>query len=410
MSKAPKKRGHGDGSVEQRSPGVWRLRYRVHKKMQSETVHCPGKKEALDKLREAISKAKSGEVAEPNKVTLGELIDIWLDAGAPGQRTRKECTERTRDRYRQLFNQHIKPTLGDRPVQKLQSTEIDKLYAALKSKVSDMTGKPLASMTLRHIHVVLGAVLNYGVRKGILIANPQKRIDIVPTGESRLGIALTEDELARLLGAFKGRAMFPIVALTAAIGARRNEVLALRWSDFDAEKRELKIERAWEPSKKHGMILKRPKTTRGLRTISLHPDTVAMLVKHRQMYQRIVAGVDDGATIDLSLIRLPQDALIFPANPVAGRDLDFNRWTDPRNLTRKFGARAAKLFPGFTFHMLRHTHTTNLLDRGVPVHQVAARVGDSPEVLLRVYARLTRKKNNLMEEAMNALATNVLSP
>jgi integrase len=385
--------------------------------MQSETVRCNGKKDALDKLREAISKTRSGEVAEPSKMTVGQLFDMWIDAGAPGQRTRKATTERTRDRYRDIFNGHVRPALGDHKVQRLQSTQIDKLYAQLGSKTSEMTGRPLASMTLRHIHVVFGAVLNYAVRKGILIANPQKKIEVVPTGESRLGIALTGEELGKLLAGFRGRSSYPIIALLAATGSRRNEALALRWSDLDTEKRELKIERAWEPSKKHGMQLKPPKTRRGFRTISLDPATVAMLVKHREMYLKIVAGVGDDVTADgvinlsLAKAKLPVDALIFPAAPAAGKDLDFNRWTDPRNLTRKFSKRAAQLgFPGFTLHMLRHTHTTALLDAGVPVHQVAARIGDSPEVLLKVYAQLSKKKNDAMEAAVNALATSILCP
>ena len=32
--------------------------------------------------------------------------------------------------------------------------------------------------------------------------------------------------------------------------ARRNEILAFRWTDLDPEKRTLRIERAWEPTQK----------------------------------------------------------------------------------------------------------------------------------------------------------------
>jgi integrase len=71
--------------------------------------------------------------------------------------------------------------------------------------------------------------------------------------------------------------------------------------------------------------------------------------------------------------------------------------------------RARKLgYAGFTFHMMRHTHSTMLLDKGMPVHQVAARIGDDPAVLLRVYAKLTKKKNTQMSEAVNALGTLIL--
>jgi integrase len=48
-----------------------------------------------------------------------------------------------------------------------------------------------------------------------------------------------------------------------------------------------------------------------------------------------------------------------------------------------------------------------LLDKGMPVHQVAARIGDNPAILLRVYAQLT-KKNTRMSEVVNALGTLIL--
>ena len=44
-----------------------------------------------------------------------------------------------------------------------------------------------------------------------------------------------------------------------------------------------------------------------------------------------------------------------------------------------------------------------LLDKGMPVHQVAARIGDDPAVLLRVYAKLTKKKNSQMSEVVLSL-------
>ena len=43
------------------------------------------------------------------------------------------------------------------------------------------------------------------------------------------------------------------------------------------------------------------------------------------------------------------------------------------------------------FHDLRGTHSTLLLDHGVPPHVVAARCGQDPATLLRSYAKRTRK-------------------
>jgi Phage integrase family len=42
--------------------------------------------------------------------------------------------------------------------------------------------------------------------------------------------------------------------------------------------------------------------------------------------------------------------------------------------------------PRVTLHSLRHQHGTLLLDQGEPIHDVAARLGHDPAVLLRRYA------------------------
>jgi len=148
----------------------------------------------------------------------------------------------------------------------------------------------IAPRTQHHVHVVLGACLGTATRKGLLVANPMLRAEQVPSvnpspveevseldadsDRDDIGEGLTETELAALITGFKSSTIFDIVVLAAATGARRNEILALRWTDLDTEKKTLRIERAWEPTKKFGLRLKPPKTARGLRTIDLDDATV----------------------------------------------------------------------------------------------------------------------------------------
>ena len=96
-------------------------------------------------------------------------------------------------------------------------------------------------------------------------------------------------------------------------------------------------------------------------------------------------------TVDLSLIKLPEGALMFP-NPTELAEGSFTSPRSPRRVSKYFQIRAARIgFRGFRFHDLRGTHETLLLDRGVPVHVVADRCGHDPAVLLRVYAKRTAK-------------------
>jgi integrase len=216
-----------------------------------------------------------------------------LTAGAPG-RKKKKVSQRTLERYEQLLNTHVKPKIGARLLQKLQATEIDKLYSDIAEAAT------IAPRTVHHAHVVLGACLATAARKGLMVSNPMLRVEQVPSVSSspfsdrdddadqdNFGEGLTDTELTALITGFKSSTIFPIVALAAATGARRNEILALRWTDLDTEKKTLRIERAWEPTKKFGLRLKPPKSARGLRTIGLDVATVSMLVSIRETHQRL---------------------------------------------------------------------------------------------------------------------------
>jgi integrase len=60
------------------------------------------------------------------------------------------------------------------------------------------------------------------------------------------------------------------------------------------------------------------------------------------------------------------------------------------------------------FHDLRASHSTALLDRGVPVHVVAKRIGGDPATLLRSYAKRTKKADANAAKVIAARSKGVL--
>jgi integrase len=357
-------------------------------------VHVPTKTEAREELQKILGNKDTH--VDPSKVAVGEWIEEWLDAGAPGRR-RKKVSQRTLERYAQLLCTHVKPALGGRRLQQLRALDIDRLYADIEA------GAEIAPRTAHHVHVVFSACLATAYRKGMIAANPMARVEQVPNPkeepiedderEDDIGEGLDETQLSALIAGFSKSTLYPIVVLAAATGARRSELLALRWTDLDVAKKTLRIERCWEQTKKFGLRLKPPKTVRGLRTIELDDATISLLVAQKERHLRLTAGIPDGASVDLSLVKLRPSSLIFPASPAPGKDLDLSGPRNPRNFTKEFARKAESLGFGKTrFHDLRGIHSTALLDAGIPVHTVAQRIGDDPAVLLRNYVKRTRSR------------------
>jgi integrase len=111
----------------------------------------------------------------------------------------------------------------------------------------------------------------------------------------------------------RSSSLYPIAAVGAFKGARRGEILALRWSDFDPAAKTLRISRATEQTRQR-RIVKGPTTERGIRVITIDEALSDILLDLRDRYLRYLAylaGIGLGDSVDLSLVRLPEDALIF---------------------------------------------------------------------------------------------------
>jgi integrase len=93
--------------------------------------------------------------------------------------------------------------------------------------------------------------------------------------------------------------------------------------------------------------------------------------------------------------KLTEDDLLFPV-------LD-GSLPSPRAFSADWADVAAGIgMPDITFHALRHTHASQLIDAGVDVVTISKRLGHSnPNITLRIYAHLFRQKDDKAAEAIN---------
>jgi integrase len=380
----------GNGTIDPRGENSWRLRYRIDGKRFTVTFRGT-RGEARAELRRWLRDGDVGLHVPPDRMTVAQWLNHWTELGCPGRRQGKPRPQ-TAERYRQLLA-HVIPVLGSHRLQKLSGAAIDQFYASLARKI--------APGTQHQTHIVLRAALAAAVRAGALAMSPVERALAAPaSGQSDHGIALDEDEMRRLLDGFRGSPLGLFVTVAARTGMRRNEALGLRWSDFDEAGRTLKVERALEQTKA-GIDFKPPKTKRGLRSVVIDDSLVELLRAERDAHARLVAGVPDGAGVNLGLVRLPDNALIFPS-PASPFDLTQPR--DPRAVTRGFVRRARKLGFKLRLHDLRGSHATQLLRRGMPIDMVARRLGHDPAVMMRAYAKVLPGDDAVTRDALAAIA------
>jgi integrase len=391
---------YGAGTIEQRGPDRFRLTFYVKGERQREWV-TGTRSDAARRLRALTARADTGEHVRTTGLTLEAWSKEWillLSRGEHGSvRRRGLVSPRTYERYEDLLASYVLPALGQVAIQKLTPTEIDHLYINLERRLS--------VTTVRHVHVALKACLAIAVRKGKLLKNPVASADPPRTKAPEVGQALTVDEVTRLLAGFRSTVYYPIVVTAVMTGLRLSELVALRWADIDFKAGTIAVTRAVEQTKRYGLVVKEPKSWRSRRTLGIDATLIVLLKAEHEKHLRLRAGVAMNARVSLGAIHLPTDALVFPSPTPRNGKFDFTALRNPRALTKEIRAKIRKLgFIKLRFQDLRGTHSTALLDAGVPVHTVAERMGHRPEILLRRYAKRTRTADDRTAAVLATLA------
>src|SRR5258708_1193936 len=121
------------------------------------------------------------------------------------------------------------------------------------------------------------------------------------------------DAAARGLGLFDRAGNGDDLGGQVNINPPKGEVLALRWIDINLAAKIISVTRSVEEPKATGRGVKKPKSARGVRTFEIDDGLCEMLRQARDKHLRLIAGLPDNADVDMSLIRLPGEALCFPA-------------------------------------------------------------------------------------------------
>lgn len=267
--------------MRNRGGDAWELRiYRGvddtgRQQWSTKTVHG-SQRYAQAQLRD-FSDAVDG--ASTRAGTVGDLLERWFAAASP------QWAPPTVAQTRSVLRRHLLPNLGHLPVGKLTTADIDDFYGYLL-RAGGHDGRPLSPGTVHRIHVVLHRALAQALRWDwvwINAASSAKPPRYRPAGICPPSPA----EVAALLDAVhqSDPAFATFLRLAATTGARRSQLLALRWGDVDLERGALSFTRALVEGP-HGPVLAPTKTGRTYR-VDLDGTSVEVLRAHRPGKRRV---------------------------------------------------------------------------------------------------------------------------
>lgn len=308
--------------------------------------------------------------------TMATLIDEWLEM------RRESLSVTTWAGYARKARHRLIPALGEVPVRKLTVRQIDAFYQAL-SRNDGLSGS-----TIHQMHNVLTGALDQAVRWGWRPDNPARLASAPSTRAREVVPPMPEDILRAIDAADPEFAVF--LRIAAAIGVRRGEIAALRWNSVDLEYGDLIISKALVESFEKKVLEKDTKTHQA-RRVALDAGTVNTLSEWRRTTEKRAA--DAGSA-------LRPDAYVFSPEPDGSVPWKPMHWTSAwRRLRDRVG-----LDRTIRLHDLRHFSATRLLNEGVPVRTVSARLGHArAATTLNVYSHFVPSSDRVAADAMERI-------
>jgi len=331
---------------------TWRVRVRRQTGPQL-TKSFAKKSDAQEWARGIEHKIDAGEqvaTSEARKRTLADAIGRYLEITLPRSKHRKNASEQTR--LLTWWSKH----LGGAPLVSLTPARIADARDALAKKRT-REDKPLSGSTVNRYVTALSAVLSVAVKEyGWIQRNPARGVMRLEDSKGRERF-LSEPERVALLRECDASEFAPLatlVRLALATGGRKSELLGLKWSEVDLDRRVVRF-----VDTKNG----------DSRTVPLAAAAVDALKTWKK--DRVMAGA------------------VFPY-----------RKTDIEVAWR--AARTAAGLDDVRFHDLRHTAASYLAMSGASLLDIASILGHRTLAMVRRYSHLSEQHTTAAVDRMAA--------
>lgn len=314
------------------------------------------KKEAAAWERDFLSKQQGSP-----DMTFQALYDLYMEDIS------HRLKDSTVNNKRYIYKNHILPYFKDRPINQIGPADVRKWQNEILK-----LGK--AETYQRRIHDQLNTILNFAVRYYRLPQNPCKVVGAIGKSQARRMDFWTFEEFSVFIACvdeLSRRMAFKTLFYT---GLRCGELLALTFGDIDLEANTINVSKTYRRVKGHD-VFTTPKTSGSVRKVTIPPFLADELKDY--MGRFYVHG---------------QVERIFPLTRCKME-------TAMKNGCMISGIKRIRI------HDIRHSHVSLLIDMGFSAHLVAERIGDSVEMVNKIYGHLYPNRHAEVADRLQKLVS-----
>lgn len=330
------------------------------------------KKQAELVKRKMIEAMETGDIMVASPMKLKDWMEEWVSSYVPNI----EAT--TRVGYNERIRNSINPYLGDVPLKALKPLSVQQWVNTLRNE------KGLKPKTIKNAFLNLRAALDKAVLLSMISSNPCVGVEL-PKMQKYQGQYYNKEELKEMLEIAKGTDIYLMLLLTAYVGFRRGELIALTWDDVDFEKKVISV-RNNTVLANGDVITKQPKSVAGIRDITISENILKELKKARNEYKKrkLAMGRD---FVDSNLVICRENGKGYRPDSITQK---WRRFVVSNNLKE------------IRFHDLRHSCATAMIEAGIDPKTVQQRLGHADiSVTMNIYAHCTKTMDEKAAEMMD---------
>ena len=274
-----------------------------------------------------------------------ELVEIYFRDFAPN-----ELKPVTRYNYEKDLAIHITPIFGNRKIMSIKTSELTTFF----------THMDLSSETTRKLRTIMSSVMNFGVKQGYIPKNPCHGALYKKETATAKKIKYLDDKQSRKLMELTSEySIFnTIIQMLLFTGLRIGECLCLEWDDIDFEHGTVSVSEtlAYAYYEKYASTTK---NTQSVRTLKLGEYSMALLKRHKEKQDELKAIVGKA---------WKYPTFVFTTE--IGEYINYGSINDKLKALLEENE-----LPILTVHALRHTNASLMINSGVDIKAVSARLG-----------------------------------
>ena len=331
------------------------------------------KEETARKKAEAFASVFEKECRDGIKTDNRQRFDGYCDY-VIGLKEQRGVKHSTIVRYKELTTR-IYPVIGHIKLCDLRVDHLNDLYTSLSTDgLNKKTGGKLSTKTIIEHHRLISTVLEQAFKERLVIFNVARQAEL-PRMEKKDVNYFQPEQIEAIRNALENEQpkWKMLVHLLLITGARRGEILGLKWDKVDFDKNRIYICNSILYSSDRGVYEDTPKTEKSKRFVTLPLETISELKAYKQYQAQ-----------EFFKNGIPQSINGYVFSQIDGTAMHPDSVTDYlKKFSKKYN------LPHINAHAFRHTMASMLYFNGVDSVSISKRLGHAQvSTTANIYAHI----------------------